>query len=199
MLYGLDVPQRLRSAVLDRRHQAGTGPSRPYTDVTWDFGRGGYPAIGMTHLHAVKYCEWMSQKTGRRYRLPTEAEWEYACRAAGGAGRVRGRDEITASAWHRENSPTAEFDEGKTHPVATKRPSPYGVHDMLGNVWEWCTSADGRPVARGGSWQQVPDDLDAHARLTDFARWSISDPDEPKSKWWLSDGNSVGFRVVREE
>lgn len=198
-MYGLDIPRdRLRMEALVRGFEAGTRASRSYGDPTWDFGRDGYPALSITLHHAQKYCEWLSQKTGRKYRLPTDVEWEYACRA-GAPERARASEELDEIAWHRENSPTTEFEGGKTHPVATKKPNAFGLHDTLGNAWEWCTSADGKPVARGGSWAEKPDQVHCRARFTRIAMWAISDPMEPKSRWWLSDGNSIGFRIVREE
>jgi formylglycine-generating enzyme required for sulfatase activity len=194
----LDIPRRVRDEAIARGFDAGTRASSPYTDPTWGFGRDGYPALMMTHGHARTYCEWLSHKTGRKYRLPTEVEWEYACRA-GAVERAMDRKELDAIAWHRENSASEEFEDGKTHSAATKKANAWGLHDMLGNVWEWCTTADGKPVARGGSFEQRSGRLHPRLRMTNFDRWTISDPEEPKSRWWLSDGRSAGFRVVREE
>jgi len=198
-IYGLDIPERLRMEAMVRGFDAGTRASRSYGDPTWDFGRDGFPALSLTHHHTQNYCEWLTTKTGRRYRLPTEVEWEYACRAGSDEVRVLSRADLDATAWHQENSATDEFPGGKTHPVARKKPNALGIHDMLGNVWEWCSTPDGKAVARGGSWARDPDQVHRRARFTKLAMWAISDPMEPKSRWWLSDGNSVGFRIVREE
>ena len=89
----------------------------------------------MTQHAANKFAQWLSAKTGEFYRLPTEAEWEYACRA-GGDGRRR-RASSTTYAWFRKNSPQGAFTAGTYHTVATKKPNAWGLYDMLGNVMEW--------------------------------------------------------------
>ena len=194
---GLDLPEEGRGAAMERAVVAGTRPSPAYSDPSWGFGHVGYPALSITYHHAQEYCKWLSRKTGRKYRLPTEAEWEYACRA--GRDEAMSREELDAAAWHAGNSAEKEHPHGKSHLVGKKKPNAWGLHDMLGNAWEWCTSGDGKPVARGGSWAEKPDQVHCRARFTRIAMWAISDPMEPKSRWWLSDGNSIGFRIVREE
>ena len=130
-------------------------PSAPYVDLSFGMGKGSTPAISMTQHAANKYCEWLSAKTGHFYRLPTEAEWEYACRAGTTTAYSFGDDpaKLGDYAWFVDNSSSA------THPVATKKANPWGLHDMHGNVWEWCQ--DLRPwhenyVQRGGSWSDDP-------------------------------------------
>lgn len=194
---GLDLPSQGRWEAVARGAEAGTRPSAPYSDPTWGFGHERYPALSVSHHHAKAYCEWLSRKTGQKYRLPTEAEWEYACRAGGEHALTR--EELDAAAWHKANSPVKEYPDGKTRRVAEKKPNAWGLYDMLGNAWEWCTTADGKPVARGASWAQVPEQVHCRARFTKIAQWAISDPLDPKSRWWLSDGNVIGFRIVREE
>jgi formylglycine-generating enzyme required for sulfatase activity len=133
----------------------------------------------------------MAGKTGRRYRLPTEAEWARAAELAVGTGPLTAsrRD---ALAWHRGNA-TA-----KTHRVASKRADALGLHDLFGNVAEWVTTADGALVARGGSYLDSPDRVGPQARAVQDDAWNERDPQIPKSRWWLSDGPFVGFRIVRE-
>src|SRR5262249_13205521 len=114
-------------------------PTKPYVDETYGFERDRKPAICMTQHAAMKYCEWLSKKTGKDYRLPTEAEWEYACRAGttGPYGIPEGA-KLGDYAWLKENSPTDERPGGALHAVWTKKPNAWGIYDMHGNVMEWC-------------------------------------------------------------
>jgi formylglycine-generating enzyme required for sulfatase activity len=97
------------------------GDSLPVEQVTWD--------------EAIEFCERLSKVTGKRYRLPTEAEWEYACRGMT-TGMYAGN--LDAMAWYGGNS------DGTTHPVGTKQSNRFGLYDMHGNVWEWCGDRYGR-------------------------------------------------------
>ena len=127
-----------------------TGPTPPYGSPDQGWGRGTRPAITMTHYAATKYCEWLSSVTGRHYRLPTEAEWEYACRG-GSTGSYflstseepsfleslfgpsgPGETEMAKYAWYAANG------RSRTHPAYTKEPNPFGLLHMIGNVREFC-------------------------------------------------------------
>jgi formylglycine-generating enzyme required for sulfatase activity len=195
-----------------------TRPSKPYVEMSFGMGKYGYPAISMTQHAANKYCHWLSAKTGHFYRLPTEAEWEYACRAGSTTTYFFGNDasKLDDYAWYAKNS---DF---KYQKVGKKKPNPWGLCDMYGNVVEWCLDqydpnyykqfatvalADNpwnkatKPYphsVRGGSWDDDDADLlrSAARRGSDRA-WKAQDPQLPKSIWYHSDAQFVGFRLVR--
>ena len=134
--------------------------------------------------------------SGRHYRLPTEAEWEAACRAGAPAGAAWscGDDPaaLTAVAWFRENS------ERRTHAVGGKAANSLGLFDLHGNVGEWCVAPDGSCVVRGGNFRDTADGLRCDARVLPQPQWNQSDPNLPKSTWWLADAPFVGFRIACE-
>lgn len=163
-------------------------PSKPYGAPDRGFGHAGYAALSMTYHSATVFCQWLSLKTGRKYRLPTEVEWEYAARA----GETHPPAELGDYAWFREN---AEF---KTRPIGKKKPNAWGLFDMLGNAGEWATGLDGKPVLCGGTYRDKREGVHFGAKVLQQPSWNQTDPQIPKSKWWLSDGGFVGFRVVCE-
>lgn len=214
---GLPNKDALR-ALLKQTPDAITGPTPPYVDETYGHGRKGHPVICMTHHCAMEYCRWLSKKTGKVYRLPTEAEWEYAARAGTKTAYFFGDDpkDLGDYAWIEANS-----DEG-THPVGSKKPNPWGLHDICGNVTEWCldhynkehyaTFALDKPalgpvvlptekrfshVVRGGSWPDKADRCRSAARRGSDKTWLKRDPQRPQSIFWLTEIDFVGFRVVR--
>jgi formylglycine-generating enzyme required for sulfatase activity len=168
-------------------------PSKPYGAPDLGFGHQGFAAMHIAIRGATEYCKWLSHKTGKKYRLPTEAEWEYACRAGQlPAGPIEDTNLLGSVAWYFDNS------ESKTHKVGSKEPNAWGISDMLGNVGEWCADPDRKPALRGGCYQEEAAGVSPAARRLWKASWQMSDPQIPKSKWWLSDGPFVGFRVVCE-
>jgi len=166
-------------------------PSAPYANPDYDFGHEDYATISAAFKSAQEYCKWLSQQTGRKFRLPTEAEWEYACKAGGD-----GNCEIDKVAWTADNS------EEKAHPVGKLAANAWGLYDMLGNVAEWCVGPDGesgKGVVRGGSWKDEAAKVSCKFRQPYDPNWQQRDPQLPKSKWWLSDGPHIGFRIVQED
>lgn len=159
----------------------GVGPDYPMYYVSWD--------------EAMEFCRLLSQKTGKTYTLPTEAQWEYAARGGNKADGTKyaGSNMIDAVAWYTDNSGNS------THPVGTKRGNALGIYDMSGNVWEWCKdwysnsyvsydtnnptgpSSGSFRVSRGGSW-------DCGASYCRVSNRSGSTPDHR--------GSTLGFRVV---
>ncbi len=190
-------------------------PTKPYTDMSFGMGKQGFPAICMTQHAARTFCKWLTAKTGRYYRLPTEAEWEYACRAGTTTRYSFGDDEseLEDYAWFADNS------EEKYQKVGRKKPNPWGLHDMHGNVAEWVLDEhqpDGflldklaakNPLlvprvlypraVRGGGWDKSAEDCRSAAKEGSTEDWIAQDPQVPVSIWYLTDALHVGFRVVR--
>jgi formylglycine-generating enzyme required for sulfatase activity len=201
----------------DKLADAVTHPSKPYVEMSFGMGKEGYPAIAMTHHAANKYCQWLSAKTGEFYRLPTEAEWEYACRAATTTTYFWGDDpaKLPEYAWYEQNS---DF---KYQKVGKKKPNPWGLYDMYGNVVEWVLDqydpnyyqqcASSSPVVepwnkatkpyplavRGGSWDDEAKMCRSAARRGSDRAWKMQDPQLPKSIWYFSDAQWIGFRIIR--
>ncbi len=156
------------------------------------------PVRRVTWLDAMAYCKWLSEREGKTFRLPSEAEWEYACRSGSHKKYCFGDDasKLGEYAWYKENS------EKVTHDVGTKKPNAWGLYDMHGNVWEWCSdryaenyvgaSSDGSAhrvrsekgmVLRGGAWSGIAPKLRSSIRINLGAS---------------SRNYFVGFRVVVE-
>jgi formylglycine-generating enzyme required for sulfatase activity len=179
---GLDSPRDTAGA------DATTRPSQPYGAPDYNWGHAGFPVMSVTRNAAEQFCKWLSTKTGKRYRLPTEAEWVRAAElAAGSTGTPASREPMT---WHRGNS------KGTTHAVGKRTPDALGLSDLFGNVAEWVMTKDDQMVTRGGSFRDRLEETGPAARAPYDASWQERDPQLPKSRWWLSDGPFVGFRVV---
>jgi formylglycine-generating enzyme required for sulfatase activity len=169
-------------------------PSRPYIPPDRGFGHGGYPAISMTTQGAVKFCEWLSAKTGRTYRVPTVAQWRLAALAGSKGAYSFGPDaeDIDEYAWTINTSPE------KTQPLAQLKPNNYGLYDVEGNVMEWARDGDNF-VACGGSYINEPEDASAFSIAEQDWEWNMTDPQIPKSPWWLSDASWVGLRIICDD
>jgi formylglycine-generating enzyme required for sulfatase activity len=217
-----DEEKRTRATIAtdssgDNLADAITHPSKPYVEMSFGMGKEGFPAISMTQHAANKYCQWLSAKTGDFYRLPTEAEWEYACRAGTTTPYFFGKDakQLGDYAWYEQNS---DF---KYQKVGKKKPNPWGLYDMYGNVTEWVldqydpdfykqcgargvvTDAWNKATqpyphsVRGGSWDDEAPMCRSAARRGSDRAWKMTDPQLPKSVWYFSDAQFVGFRIVR--
>jgi formylglycine-generating enzyme required for sulfatase activity len=200
----MEVPQTKAISV-----DAVSRPTAQYIDLTWGMGRDAkQPTNSMSQQAALMYCKWLYERTGVFYRLPTEAEWEYACRAGGKTDLKN----LSGIGYFKDNS------QGKFHKVAELKPNAWGLYDMLGNVSEWTLDqylpdayqkldqtknplvppASKYPkVVRGGSYLDDATELRCANRIASDGSWNKRDPQIPKSKWWLTDGMFVGFRVVR--
>lgn len=198
-----------------------TAPSSLY-DPSFTYGDGGdpdQPAATITQFAAKQYTKWLSLMTGDFYRLPYEAEWEYACRAGTTTAYYFGDDsaDLEDHAWYVENC-------DERQPVGRKLPNPWGLHDMYGNVAEWVLdefSPEGythisgdslqventfrQPkevdprVVRGGHYLAFEDECRSASRLGSEKKWRDDDPNTPKSPWWYTNepATGVGFRLLR--
>jgi formylglycine-generating enzyme required for sulfatase activity len=167
-------------------------PSKSYILPDLGWGHNGYPAINVSFISTQMFCRWLAATTKKRYRLPTEAEWEWACRAGDTGPWKLNKVTLEKSAWYAGNSSRM------AHPVGTKAPNKWGLHDMLGNPGEWATDLKGEPVLCGGTFLDGPAGITPGMRRRWTPAWQETDPQFPKSRWWLADGKFVGFRIVCE-
>jgi sulfatase modifying factor 1 len=180
-----------------------------------------YPAVSMTQYAAKQYTKWLSKLTDDFYRLPSESEWEFACRSGSTTAYHFGDDprKLGEYAWYFDNSTET------TQPVGKKKPNAWGIYDMHGNAAEWvldqfdnkgfsvlgkAIAAGEQPihwptkryprVARGGSWDNDSSECRSAVRIGSNKDWQEEDPSFPTSPWWLASQaaqNQIGFRIVR--
>jgi sulfatase modifying factor 1 len=214
----------MRKVTDENKVDAITAPTKLYQpDFTFEHGEEPrQAAVTMTQYAARQYTKWLSLTTGHFYRLPTEAEWEYAARAGTKTAYCFGdnTDELGDYAWYEDNS-----DGAGQKVVGQKKPNAFGLYDMHGNVWEWTLDAydeagykaqDGKQLkvwdavawptkpyprtVRGGSWEFAADRSRSAARMgSDDPAWKEYDPNLPLSPWWFTSdpARGVGFRLVR--
>jgi hypothetical protein len=190
-----EVPWELLDAfVYGRDEKAGPAeadavarPTKPYISVDRGFGHAGFPALSINVETARRLCDWMSAKTGRKFRLPTVKELQSLCGDA-----LPGQPPLDQRAWHAGNAA------GVTHRVASAKPDANGFSDLLGNVAEWATDADGKAVLWGGSYVDAAKDLTCTRVQPPVEEWNDSDPQVPPSKWWLADAAFAGMRLACE-
>jgi hypothetical protein len=163
-------------------------PSKPYISMDRGFGHAGYPAICVSSETAQKFCQWLSAKTGRRFRLPTVRELRSVCPAPA-CGTPTHRDE---RCWHAGNA------KDSTHPVGSGKPDDRGFFGLWGNAAEWAVADDGTLVLWGGSYLDKPEALDCERVQRQTPDWNASDPQMPPSRWWLADAPFAGLRIVCE-
>jgi sulfatase modifying factor 1 len=218
--------------VTNKNTDAISGATPPWGAPDQGWGKGSRPAITMSWYAANVYCKWLSKVTGKKYRLPTEAEWEYACRAgtvtpyffegdpkklssSGFLKKLLRPDTTNIASRVAYNLNSAS----KTEEPSFVKSNQFGLKNMSGNVYEFCSdfysaefyktdSAVMNPsgpvkgtehIIRGGSFRSDAKDVRSAARdYTKTKGWLVTDPQMPKSIWWYSDCIDVGFRVVCE-
>ncbi|MCU0719952.1 MAG: formylglycine-generating enzyme family protein [Pirellula sp.] len=204
-----------------------TAPTPIYDpSMVYAYGKGNQPAISMSQYSAMQYTKWLSLATGGQYRLPSEAEWEYACRGGAQTKYSFGDDQAELAEFAHFLRPTAgtEVDHVGTKEVGSKKPNSFGIYDMHGNVAEWVmdqyfenayemkakepiadryrplfgTDAN-QKVLRGGGWQDEASRLRAAARFVGTEELWDNDPFIPVSPHWLASekAQSIGFRIAR--
>lgn len=210
-----------------------SGPTPPYGQPDQNWGLGTRPAITMRYAAAETYCKWLSKVTGKKYRLPTEAEWEYAARGGTqtpyffeGDPKKYSKDRFMNKIFGTDTTNINRYviysgnSMAKTHKPDAVKSNPFGLKNMLGNVAEFCSdwyvpdaysnltdgvrdpigpSSGTERVIRGGSFRSEPAEVRCATRdFTHDEAWMKTDPQIPKSIWWYSDCNTIGFRVVCE-
>jgi formylglycine-generating enzyme required for sulfatase activity len=217
------IPRQKDGTVLDFARDAITNdidfvarPTTPYHPMTFGMAREGHPAISMTQHAANKYCQWISFQTGHFYRLPTEAEWEYASRAGSQTKYPWGDSAADAEqyAWYGGDAASQYQAPGK------KKPNAWGFVDMQGNALEWTLDQyvpdrkayfgkdhvhnpwikATKPyphVTKGGHWKAPLEEISPASRVPSDPKWKMVDPQEPKSLWYFTNVQNIGFRIVR--
>jgi formylglycine-generating enzyme required for sulfatase activity len=197
LFWGLDL-KKLPPEEFIRQNKArldaylGPSPRGIYSNPDRGWGHSGWPVGSLTLRASEGYCTWLSKKTGKKFRLPAEVEWEYAARA-GGAPIALPSKELKDLAWFLSNS------NEQTQKVAGKSANRWCLHDTLGNVAEWVVRDDKTGVVARGSFQDEATDVHTGARQAYSPDWQRDDPQDPKHRTWMSNGPHAGFRLVMED
>jgi len=201
---------------LDKVTDAVTRPTTPYVEMSFGMGKEGFPAISMTQHAANSYCKWLSAKTGHFYRLPTESRMGVRLPRWTTTAYSFGDDvsQLGEYAWYSKNS------DDKYQKVGKKKPNPWGLYDMHGNVAEWCldqytpegykqfvdavtkdpwvrATQPTRTSLVGGSWDDLPAKLRSPARRGFGSELESPGPQLPQGIWYHTDAQFLGFRIVR--
>jgi formylglycine-generating enzyme required for sulfatase activity len=176
-----EVTQEQYEKVMGENPSQFKGASNPVERVSWD--------------DATEFCKKLSAEEGKTYRLPTEAEWEYACRAGTTTKFSFGDDasQLGNYAWFRDNSGR------KTHPVGQKKPNSWGLYDMHGNVWEWCQDWSGR-IWEGSATDPTGPNLGSFRVNRGGSLYENAEICRSAFRWFLPPGGRgeppVGFRIA---
>lgn len=163
-----------------------TRPSKPYVLADRGYGHAGYGLLSASPAAVERFVEWLSIKTGRKIRVPTEAEMRHLLETSG----IDDAEARIASGWFEEN---AEY---STHAVGSKPVDANGLHDIWGNLSEYAIAPDGTWVVMGGSFIDPVADVGLDYRIPFTTDWNADDPQIPKSPWWLASNDWVGVRLV---
>ncbi|MEM1353489.1 MAG: SUMF1/EgtB/PvdO family nonheme iron enzyme [Planctomycetota bacterium] len=190
-------------------------PSPLYEDcVQVKFGKGDRPALSMSRTTAEAFAKWLTETTGRNYRIPTDAEWQHALQAGGGI--PQDRSALLAQAWLDDNAErfgggssdafdpfaTDEPEEsgeevGMSALVGTGQPNALGIYDLLGNAAEWVVGTGAERIVRGGHFQLPADQLSADwSSIENQDIWNATYPQKPNSRFWYRDHYYQGIRLV---
>ena len=165
-----------------------TRPSKPYVLADRGYGHAGYGLLSASPAAVERFVEWLSIKTGRSIRVPTEAEMTHLLRTSG----IDDADARLASGWFEEN---ADY---TTHAVGSKAADSNGLHDVWGNLSEYAVDPDGTWIVMGGSFVDPVEDVGLDYRIPFTTDWNADDPQIPKSPWWLASNDWVGVRLVSD-
>lgn len=177
-VYELDTPE-------NEDVDAVTRPTRPYISADRGWGHAKYPALSVSHNGAQAFCQWLTAGTGAKWRLPTVEEWKTACQL----GDI-GQDNSEDYAWMKSNS------KRRTHPLASRKPDRLGLYDLHGNVAEWCRQGEGSDDFVLAGTCYLDEKIECSMIRLPVPAWNDTDPQIPKSIWWLADAPFAGFRVV---